>query len=235
MALQELYTLLCQGHVQAQAVVDTLPIPVIVLDREFRVGAANPAFLATFRVTREATQGHSLFDLGNGQWNLPELRRLLTEVIPNAAAVHDFKVTHDFPGIGPRTMLVSARRMEAKGRHAGEILVRFEDMTERGRADAAKELLLGEARHRMRNLLGIIRALASQTRAAGRSGEEYRDALMGRLDAVAHAQEASLTDGTRPSSLPSWSGRWRPWRRAACASRAGRRCILPRRRSCPSA
>jgi two-component sensor histidine kinase len=195
MELQELYTLLCQGHVQAQGVMDTLPIPIIVLDDECRVRAVNPAFLASFGVARHDAEGHSFFALGNGQWDIPELRRLVTEVLHKAAAVIDFEVTHDFPGIGPRTMLVGARRLAAPGRHGKEILVTLEDVTARHRSDAAKDLLLGETRHRMGNLLGVVRALASQTRTAGRSGEEYRDDLLGRLEAVAHAQEASLTGG----------------------------------------
>lgn len=193
--LPELYTMLCDGHVQAQGVMDTLHVPVVILDAGFHVTATNPAFLAAFGVTAGETHGRPLFALGNGQWDIPELRRLLIEVIPNATAVLDFRVSHDFLGIGPRTMLVGARRMEAPGRHGREILVTFEDVTERGRADAAKDLLLGEMRHRMRNLMGIIRALASQTRSAGRSAEEYRDALLGRLDAVTLAQEASLAAG----------------------------------------
>ena len=198
--LPDLYTMLCDGHVQARGVMDTLPVPVIVLDAEFRVIAANPAFLATFAVNAAATHGEPFFTLGHGQWDIPELRRLLTEVIPKATAVLDFEVSRDFPGIGPRTMLVSARRMAAPGRHGREILVTFEDVTQRNRADAEKDLLLGEMRHRMRNLMGIIRALASQTRTAGRSADEYRDALLGRLDAIAQAQEA-LLGGTEEPDL----------------------------------
>jgi two-component sensor histidine kinase len=193
MELQEIYTLLCAGHIQAQGVVDTLPVPIVVVDHEYRVIVANPAFLAAFAVARAETEGHFLFSLGNGQWDIPELRRLLTEVIPQSAAVIDFRVTHDFPSIGPRAILVGARRLAAPGRHGEAILITFEDVTERGRADAAKDILLGETRHRMRNLMGVVRALAGQTRAAGRSGEEYRDALLGRLDAVSRAQEVSLT------------------------------------------
>lgn len=190
--LPELYTMLCDGHVQAQGVMDTLPVPVVVVDADMQITAANPAFLATFGATAAETNGRPFFALGNGQWDNPDLRRMLTEVITNATAVLDFRISHDFPGIGPRTMLVSARRMEAAGRHGRDILITFEDVTERGRADAAKDLLLGEMRHRLRNLMGIVRALASQTRSAGRSADEYRDALLGRLDAVCRAQEASL-------------------------------------------
>lgn len=187
--------MLCRGHLQAQGVMDSLPLPIVVIDAEFRVTIANPAFLDSFGVTQAETQGQSLFVLGNGRWNTPELRHLLTKIIPDATAVVDFQVSLDVPGASARTMAVSARRLETPGQRGHEILVTFEDVTERGSGDATKDILLSEMRHRMRNMMSVVRALASQTRAAGRTGEEYRDALLGRLTALAEAQEASLNGG----------------------------------------
>ena len=195
MTLEDLYRMLRSGHVQAQGVVDTLDLPLIVLDHDFRVTAANPAFLNAFGVERDESIGQRLFELGNGQWNIPELRTLLADVVPKAAAVLDYRVTHDFPGLGRRTMLVAARRLAHPGGHGKDILVTFEDVTERGRAEAEKDVLLAETRHRMRNLLAVVRALAAQTRAGGRTGEEYRDAFLGRLEALSRAQDASLLGG----------------------------------------
>jgi len=195
MTLEDLYRMLRSGHVQAQGVVDTLDLPLVVLDHDFRVCAANPAFLDAFEVERDETIGQGLFELGNGQWNIPELRTLLAEVVPKAAAVIDYKVTHDFPGLGRRTMLVAARRLSNQGGHGKEVLVTFEDVTERGRAEAEKDLLLAETRHRMRNLMAVVRALAAQTRVAGRTGTEYRNDFLGRLEALSRAQDASLAGG----------------------------------------
>ncbi|MBL6082349.1 PAS domain-containing protein [Belnapia sp. T18] len=196
MTLEDLYRMLRSGHVQAQGVVDSLDLPLVVLDEDLRVTAANPAFLDAFRVERDETIGERLFALGNGQWNIPELRALMADVIPKAAAVIDYKVTHDFQGIGRRTMLVGARRMVHPGGHGKDVLVTFEDVTDRGRAEAEKDVLLAETRHRMRNLLSVVRALAGQTRTAGRTGEEYRDAFLGRLEALIRAQDASLSGGS---------------------------------------
>jgi two-component sensor histidine kinase len=195
MTLEDLYRMLRSGHVQAQGVVDTLDLPLVVLDHDFRVGAANPAFLDAFGVERDDTIGQSLFALGNGQWDIPDLRRLLADVVPKAASVIDYSVTHDFPGIGRRSVLVSARRLAPPGGHGRDVLVTFEDVTERNRVDAERDVLLSETRHRMRNLLAVVRALAGQTRAAGRTGEEYRDAFLGRLEALARAQDVSLAGG----------------------------------------
>jgi two-component sensor histidine kinase len=195
MTLEDLYRMLRSGHVQAQGVVDTLDLPLVVLDQDLRISTANPAFLDAFGVERDETIGQSLFALGNGQWDIPELRALLCAVVPKAAAVIDYAVTHDFPGIGRRTVLVGARRLAHPGGHGKEVLVTFEDVTERGRADSERDVLLAETRHRMRNQLAVVRALARQTRAAGRTGEEYRDAFLGRLEALVRAQDTSLAGG----------------------------------------
>ncbi|MBB3660199.1 PAS domain-containing protein [Rhizobium sp. BK650] len=111
MMLEDLYRLLRSGHVQAQGVVDTMSQPVIVLDHRFYVTTANNAFIKTFQVKRDDLLGESLFDLGDGQWDIPELRELIAGVIPKSVAVIGFEVKHDFPGIGQLTFLVDARRL----------------------------------------------------------------------------------------------------------------------------
>jgi two-component sensor histidine kinase len=89
-------------------------------------------------------------------------------------------------------MLVSARRLAHPDNNSTSILMVFEDVTERRRGDAEKDILLGETRHRMKNLLAVVRALATQTEVEGRSGEEYREAFLGRLEAVLRAEDISL-------------------------------------------
>jgi PAS domain S-box-containing protein len=185
--------MLRSGHVQAQGVVDTLDLPLLVLDQDLRITAANPAFLDTFGVERDETIGESLLTLGNGQWDIPELRTLLADVVPRASAVIDYAVSDDFPGIGHRTMLVSARRLAHPGGHNKDLLLTFEDVTDRERAEAEKDILLAETRHRMRNQVAMVRAIAGQTRADGRSGEEYRDAFLDRMATMTRAEDDSLT------------------------------------------
>ena len=97
MNMEDLYRLLRAGHVQAQGMVDTVPDPLLVLDQGLRIQTASRAFFETFKVDRFETIGRPLYELGNGQWDIPELRRLLLEVIPKASAVVDFRVDHDFP------------------------------------------------------------------------------------------------------------------------------------------
>lgn len=194
MTLEDLYRLLRSSHVQAQGIVDTIDEPLVVLDSALCVLTANPAFLDTFRTDRDLTLGSSLFDLGNGQWDIPDLRRLLAEVLPKATAVVDYEVTHDFPEIGPRTFLVTARRLEHPDRNSRQILVVFDDVTGRRRRDTANSLVLSETRHRMKNLMAVVGALASQTRTDGLSADEYRDVFLGRLKGLTIAHELTIDE-----------------------------------------
>ncbi|WP_338121036.1 HWE histidine kinase domain-containing protein [Bradyrhizobium yuanmingense] len=192
MNLEDLYRLLRSEHVQAQGIVDTLEEPLLVLDRTGCVLTANRGFYETFRVGRDDTVGRSLFALGDGQRDIPELRRLVSEIIPRSTAVVGYEVEAEFPTIGKRTMLVSARRLVHPDNNSTSILILFEDVTESRRRDVQKDILLAETRHRMKNLLGIVRSLANQTEVEGRSAKEFRDAFLGRFQAVAEAEAHAL-------------------------------------------
>lgn len=192
MNLEDLYRLLRSRHVQAQGIIDTLEEPLLVLDQIGCIVNGNRAFFEKFVLERDDAIGRSLFAIGTGQWNVPELRRLLGEVVPKATAVIGYEVNDLFPPLGRRAMLVSARRLVHPDNNSTNILVVFEDVTERRRVDAERDILLAETRHRMKNLLGILRALATQTAVEGRSGEEYRDAFLGRFQAVLEAENLLL-------------------------------------------
>jgi two-component sensor histidine kinase len=189
MMLEDLYRLLRSGHVQAQGVVDTMTQPIVVLDQRLCVTSANNAFIKTFKVERDDVLGQSLFDLGDGQWDIEELRHLIGSVIPRAAAVIGYEVKHDFPGIGNRTFLIDARRLVHPDDNSTNILVLFDDVTDRQRHDAEMEFVLSETRHRMKNLFAVVRALAMQTETDGRTSADYRDTLLGRLEVTLRAQE----------------------------------------------
>ena len=196
MILENLYRLLESGHVQAQGVVDTITQPIVVLDLNLCVTTANNAFINTFRVSREDILGQSFFDLGNGQWDIGELRHLIASVIPKAAAIIGFEVKHEFPAIGQRTFLVDARRLIHRDDNSNDILVLFDDVTERQRHDAEMEFMLSETRHRMKNMFAVVRAIAMRTDTKGRTAVEYRDTLLGRLDITLRAQEMAASEET---------------------------------------
>ena len=122
----------------AQAVVDTVREPLLVLDGELRVVSANAAFYRMFRVAPGETTGRLLYELGNGQWNIPALREHLSDVLARGGHGVDlvnFDVRHDFEAIGEKVMRLGARRVVRKGERTELILLAIEDRTEVARLD----------------------------------------------------------------------------------------------------
>jgi two-component system, chemotaxis family, CheB/CheR fusion protein len=115
----------------AEAIVDTVRIPLVLLDPDFRIRSANPAFYETFQVGPELTVNRVLFDVGNGQWEIPALRRALAGIAETGTPVQDFEVEHDFPVVGVRTILLNARRLRQDGGPPRTILLALEDITVR--------------------------------------------------------------------------------------------------------
>jgi PAS domain-containing protein len=161
--LDDLYRLLRGAHIQAQAVVDTVRDPLLVLDANLCVVSANRAFYEVFEVGRDETLGVPVYQLGDGQWDIEELRLLLDRVIPKSAAVTDYEVNARFPHIGRRTMLVSARRLVYPDTSSRTLLLSIVDATERRKQEAESRVFIGELQHRMKNLLGVVQALVRQT------------------------------------------------------------------------
>jgi two-component system CheB/CheR fusion protein len=95
----------------AEALVATLQHPVLVLDAELRVVAASPRFYETFGTTEGDTLGVSIFELGDRQWDNFALRRLLSEILPEASRIDDFELRYSLPNVGPRRMQIQARRL----------------------------------------------------------------------------------------------------------------------------
>jgi two-component system CheB/CheR fusion protein len=112
------------------AIVDTVRAPLVVLDSRLKVNSANEAFFQTFQTTEAATKNCLIYELGGGQWNLPKLRRLLSEILSKKSVLKNFDVTHDFPQIGRRQMRLNARRLEQKPGMDKMILLSIEDITE---------------------------------------------------------------------------------------------------------
>ncbi len=121
----------------AEGIVNTVRVPLVVLDATLHVLMANRYFYECFQVTPQDTGSHRLYDLGNGQWNIPGLRHLLEQIVPHHTAFDDFEVTHTFPHLGPRTMLLNARQIVRTHGAPPLILLALEDITARRRDEAA--------------------------------------------------------------------------------------------------
>ena len=149
-----------------EAIVDTVREPLIVLDEAMRVLIASRSFYSAFQVTKQEAEGRSLFELGNGQWNIASLRERLGKIVPDHATIEGFEVEHDFPTLGQRTMLLNARKVFYEGNGSTSLLVAIEDVTERRALEREKDellrqkdLLLREMNHRINNSLQIIASI----------------------------------------------------------------------------
>ncbi len=135
MKLEEAFLLqndLLAARDYAEAVIEAVP-PLLVLDDKLCVQTANKSFCKSFKISARETVGRRVYELGNGQWNIPKLRTLLENVLPRKRVFKDFEVTHEFESIGRRTMLLSGRQVD----HLQRILLFIEDVTERRESQAA--------------------------------------------------------------------------------------------------
>jgi two-component system, chemotaxis family, CheB/CheR fusion protein len=126
-----------EARLYAESIVDTLRQPLLVLDGDLRVRSANRAFYATFDLSSADTAGRLLYELGDREWDIPELRRLLGDVLPRQHVVNDLELRPTFPSTGTRVVLLNARAIERAGGRPYLILLAIEDITERLGAEEA--------------------------------------------------------------------------------------------------
>ena len=118
-----------------KTVADVMREPILILDKDLHVMAANEMFYRTFHVKAEDTEETLVYELGDGQWNIPSLRRLLEDILVDDTFFKGFQVAHEFPSIGRKVMILNARQIYIKDDVAGEefppiILLAIEDVTE---------------------------------------------------------------------------------------------------------
>ncbi|HEV3261020.1 MAG TPA: ATP-binding protein [Gemmataceae bacterium] len=154
----------------AESIVQTVRHPLVVLDGGLRIKTANRSFYQTFQVLPADTENQFLYDLGNGQWNIPKLRTLLEEILPHRRSFEGFEVEHTFPAIGAKTMVLNACQLDQQGSVSPLLLLAIEDTTESEQlkralrqraedltqADRRKDEFLAMLGHELRNPLGAI-------------------------------------------------------------------------------
>ena len=174
----------------AQAIVDTVRDPLLVLAGDLRVIAASRSFYHVFQVDHRDTEGQLVYALGGGQWNIPALRMLLEKILPEKSVMDNFEVDGEFPRIGHRTMLLNARKIHYEGQSNTMLLLAFEDITERRVIEREKDdltkrtqellneksILLQEMQHRVANSLQIIASIL-MLKASSVTSEETRSHL----------------------------------------------------------
>ena len=150
----------------AENIVDTVRQPLVVLNAELKIISANRSFYNTFQVTSHETIGKFIYELGNRQWDIPALRLLLEEILPQNTVIKDYEVEHDFFGIGHKIILLNAREIFREDIGSNIILLAMEDITERKQAAEhvkqalqEKTVMLKEIHHRVKNNLTVVYSL----------------------------------------------------------------------------
>src|ERR1700681_4028190 len=153
------------NEVDPLVLVETIRDGLLVLDPDLTVRFANRSFCHTFAVAPEHTVGRKLYEIGNGQWDIPQLRTSLEAIISGRKTIEAFEVEFFFPSIGRRIMVLNARKVYRPGNKIQQILLAIEDVTERARlerehaiANERISMLMQELTHRIKNSLQFIAA-----------------------------------------------------------------------------
>ncbi len=156
----------------AEAIIETAPTPLVVLDGSLRVMKANRAFYECFETRVEETEGKLIYELGDRQWDIAALCKLLEEILLSSGQFRNYAVRHAFPALGERIMLLSARRLAGGKSRPEMILLSIDDATERARAEdelravgRRKDEFLAMLAHELRNPLAPMRLAAETIRA----------------------------------------------------------------------
>ena len=137
----------------AENIVETMREPLLVLNYDLKILTANPSFYNTFKVTPEKTIGNFIYDLGDRQWDIPKLRVLIEDILPNATVFNNYEVDHDFPGIGRKFILLNAREIVREGIGSRIILLAMEDITERKQLENERWALFNKITSRVPGII----------------------------------------------------------------------------------
>ncbi len=163
---QELQTrneLLNESYQYSDAILDNIHDPLLVLDKELRVISASKSFYRKFSFSPEETEGMLFYDIGNKEWDIPLLRQLLEDIIPKKLQFQDFEVTHKFPRLGEKIMMLNARSIDQKAHREKLILLSIEDYTERNKAQQS----IKESEERFQAAVAAVKGIVWTTNSKG--------------------------------------------------------------------
>lgn len=188
---------LTESQDYAEAVFSTIREALVILDKSLRVKTANFVFYKTFNLREEHTEGRLLYDLNHKQWDIPKLRELLEDVLPDNTYIHGYEIVHNFSGVGEKSLVINARRITQKIRGEQLILLAIEDVIEHKRA----QQIIADREAWFRNLADNAPVMIWVTDKEKRSTFFNKAWLEFRGDTMEEALKKGWTDGVHPDDL----------------------------------
>ena len=198
----------------SHAIIDTVRDPLLVLDQDQRITAASRSFYQTFKLAGQDLRGQVLFDIDDGQWNIPELRELLQTIAKDQETIEGYEVDREFPVIGRRTMLLDVRKVFYEEGAHNNVLLAFEDVTDRRAIERRvhellreKDMLLEEMQHRVANSLQIIASILlikARTVQSEETRLQLEDAHQRVLSVAAVQQHLHVAAGGKPIEIGTY-------------------------------
>jgi two-component system CheB/CheR fusion protein len=148
----------------AEAILRTLPVPFLILRADLRVHSASDVFYKAFDVDAEESVGRLIYELGNRQWDIPDLRKLLEDILPQKNYFNGYEVNHEFETLGRRTMLLNARQVDSEDGTPDRIVLAIEDITERKQAERSLRHAMAEIEQASRSKDEFLAALSHELR-----------------------------------------------------------------------
>ncbi len=142
----------------AEAIVETVREPLVILDEKLKVITANRSFYKIFHVTKRETEHKLIYKLGNGQWDNLKLRQLLEKIFPQKTFFQNFEIEHEFPQIGKRIVMLNARKIIQKNHNNPMILLAIEDITEKKHIEQQKDDFISIASHELKTPVTSMKA-----------------------------------------------------------------------------
>ena len=202
------------GVALAQAIVDTIRDPFLVLDENLRILTASRSFYQTFRLTRDDIRGQSVYEIDGGRWDMPEFRRLLEVITNDGLPIEGYEADQELPPLGRRVMLLSARKVFYETGTHTTVLLAFEDITDRRAVEQRmqdllreKDMLLEEMQHRVANSLQIIASILlikARTVQSEETRLQLEDAHQRVLSVAAVQQHLHLTGRHEPIEIATY-------------------------------
>lgn len=148
----------------AEAILRTLPVPFLILRSDLRVDSASDVFYQAFDVLPSESEGRLIYELGNRQWDIPDLRKLLEDILPQKVYFNGYEVTHEFETLGRRTMLLNARQLDSADGTPDRIVLAIEDITNRTHAEKSLRRAMAEIERSSRAKDDFLAALSHELR-----------------------------------------------------------------------